>query len=224
MADPAPRRLGDTTLRIQTGLGFNARVEPIWYTYSRLEPRLGFFERWREKRRTRRLVAEVNHTLRKAGVDPAGWDDRPGGCVCNLRVARQGMVAELKRFVRDALGAPAARELAHLQALRDSACVLLPVEFPSPFTTSPLGGEDAVPVASAARVKEELGKVDAELRITATFAIKKMVDFLDAAEKDISAWESRYADIENFWAKFAFVLLRKLTDVSVEKRLPVILA
>lgn len=225
MADPAPRKLSDTTLyRIAPGIGFNARVEPIWYTYSRLEMRLGFFERWREKRRTRKLVGSINQSLRKAGADPAGWDERTGECVCNLRVARQGIVAELKRFLRDNLGTPVTAELGHAMALRDSACLLLPVEFPAPFTASPGGGQDALPVASAPKLRLELGRADGELELRRSFPLKKMVDYLDATERDIAAYESRFGDIENFWAKFGFLLLGKLVDVSAEKGLPVILA
>ena len=202
------------TARLLTGvIGFEGRVEPLWLSYADRRADLGFFERWREKRRLRRIAGSV----RRAAGAPAGWDRQAGGCACNLKVARMGLVKELKNFVQGTVEAP------HLQALRDRPCYLAPFDFAQPLRVDPGGGEEPVPVASATRVRAELAQVNEKLRIDETFAIKKMVDFLDATERDIEVYEKRLGMVDGFWAKFAYVLLRKLADASAEKNLPAVL-
>jgi hypothetical protein len=73
-------------------------------------------------------------------------------------------------------------------------------------------------------VLEELSQINKKFRINETFAIKKMVDFMDATERDIGIYEQRLGSQDGFWPKFAYVLMKKLADVSVEKKLPAILA
>jgi hypothetical protein len=57
-----------------------------------------------------------------------------------------------------------------------------------------------------------------------TFAIKKMVDYMDATDRDIAIYEQRLGSHEGFWPKFAYVLIKKLADASVAKNLPAIFA
>jgi hypothetical protein len=73
-------------------------------------------------------------------------------------------------------------------------------------------------------VLEELAQVNKKFRIDETFALKKMVDFMDATDRDISIYEQRLGSQDGFWPKFAYVLLKKLADVSAQKGLPAILA
>jgi len=219
---PSPR---DSALyRIAPDVGFNARVEPIWYTYTRLKGRMKFLERWGERRRLARLIAAVNAELRRQGVPPGDWDRRTGSCVCNLRVAKTGLVGEFRRHLRQTFGEEAARGWPHLMAVRDRACYLLPHDFPRPLAVSPGRGEETIPLASAPAALRELEEVNRRLRIDETFALKKMVDFLDATEKDIQLYESRFGAEEGFWPRFAFVLLRKLAEVSASRGLPAIVA
>ncbi len=217
--------LKDSALyRIAGDVGFNARVEPIWYTFARLAPRMGILERWRQKRRVRRLVAVLDAGLRAQGVDPGGWDRREGGCLCNLRVAKMGLVGEFKAYLRSAVDSDAVRGWPHVMALRDRACYMLPHDFKAPLTVSPWRGEEAMPVSSAPAALRELEEINPRLRVDETFALRRMVDFLDASERDIQAYESRYGADEGFWPRFAFVLIRKLAGVSAERGLPAILA
>lgn len=219
-------RAGDTALfRVARDVGFNARVEPFWRAFDRLKFRMGFFERRRERRRLERIVAGVRAGLKDQGADPQGWDARPGECVCNLRVARMGLVKEFKTYVRGFADAAEGEEpWPHLAALRDRPCLLLPVEFFRPLSVSPGGGEEPLPVASSLRARAELEAINARLRIDETFALRKMVDYLDATERDIAIYESRLGAQEGFWPRFTFVLLRKLCDASATHGLPVLFA
>jgi hypothetical protein len=194
-------------------LGFDARVEPLWLGYAERRAELGFFERWRERRRLGRIARAAG----RAAGSAEGWDRTAGACVCNLRVARMGLVKELKNHVRESGDWP------HLQALRDRPCYLVPLDFARPLNVDPGGGGEPLPVASAVRVKAELAALNERFRIDETFAIKKMVDFLDATERDIEVYERKLGTSEGFWAKFAYVLLKKLADTSAEKGLPAIL-
>ncbi len=224
MAEKPRPRLQDTTLyRIEKNVGFNARVEPLWFTYSRMAGRLGFFLRWREKHRIGRLVRSVNRELRRMGAEPRSWDEGKGGCVCHHRVAKMGVVTELKHYLARTQDAAVARGWTHLMALPDRNGLLIPPDFDHPVTIG-TGSEGAFIVASSARVQAELKAVNQALRIDETFAIRKMVDFLDATDRDIAMYESRFGTHEGFWAKFAYILLRHLTDASVERKLPLIIA
>lgn len=221
--DASPSR--DSALyRIAADVGFNARVEPIWYTYSRLKGRMGFLERWRERRRISRLISAVREGLKGQGVSAGDWDRRTGSCVCNLRVAKTGLMGEFRRYLRETFGEETAKGWPHLLAVRDRACYLLPHDFARPLSVSPGRGEETVPVGSAPAALRELEEVNHRWRLDETFALKKMVDFLDATEKDIQLYESRFGAEEGFWPRFAFVLLRKLSEVSVARGLPVIVA
>jgi hypothetical protein len=224
MPDDVSSKLRDSALyRIATDVGFNARVEPLWGTYRRLEPGMGFFEKRRERRRLRRIVESVNAGVRAGGAAVPAWDDRSGDCVCNLRVAKIGLLREFKNYLLDRGGTDAPGRWPHVFALRDRPCLLVPVVFPLPVTVEPGGKEEPFPAASSIRARQELKEIDERLRIHETFALKKMVDYLDATERDISIYESRFGTSEGFWPKFCYVLLKKIVDVSVEKGLPAIL-
>ncbi len=225
MPSESSRKVEDVTLRrVGRDVGFNARVEPLWHTYRRMEPRWGFFDRRRERKRLERIVEAVNAGIRAGGSELVAWDGAQGECVCNLRVARMGLVREFKNYAALAADGKGAEAWPHLFALRDRPCLLLPADFPKPLTVDPGGDEEPFPVSSSARARAELAEVNRRLRIDETFAIRKMVDYMDATERDIEIYEKRLGTSEGFWAKFAYVLLKKLADVSQERRLPVLFA
>lgn len=222
MADEGAGKVQDTTLRrIAGGAGFNARVEPFWNTFAKIESRLGFFERRRERGRLERILKSVRRKIVAQKGDPGGWSDQTGDCVCNLRVAKMGLVRELKSWLKNGSEGDPPAMWPHLHLLRDRPCMVVPVPFATPFSVEPGSDEEAIPVVSADRLKSELAEINAAFRIDETFAIKKMVDYMDATDRDIALYEKRLGMSEGFWAKFSYVLLKKLADVSVEKRLPV---
>lgn len=220
-AGPKPET---TFYRTQQGVGFNARVEPVWHTFTQLEPTLGFFERRRERKKVDHVVEVINTTIVGQKANPGGWEKASGDCVCHLRVAKMGLVKELKNWLKVGLDGQAEARWPHLHALRDRPCMMVPVPFARPFPADPGGGEEALPVASAPGIRAELAAVNKHFRIDDTFAIKKMVDYMDATERDIAIYEQRLGSQEGFWPRFAYVLIKKLADVSVEKKLPGIFA
>jgi hypothetical protein len=94
------------------------------------------------------------------------------------------------------------------------------VDFAEPFDS----GEGMV--TSAHRLKVELAEVNRALHIDETFALAKAkkLDYVDATEKDISLYESKFGTIESFWSKFTYVLLKKVADSCVEQKLPAMFA
>lgn len=225
MAEQGAGKTQDTTLRrIVGGTGFNARVESFWNTFGKIESTLGFFDRLRQRGRLKRIVKSINSQVVGQKGAPDGWEKQAGECVCNLKVAKMGLVKELKNWVKAGVEGDAVAMWPHLNALRDRPCLLVPVRFARPLSVDPGGGEEAIPVASSLRLQEELAEINREFRIDETFAIKKMVDYMDATDRDISIYESKLGTSDGFWAKFSYVLLKKVTDVSVEKKLPVIFA
>ena len=197
------------------GTGFDARVEPFWMDFSRRADGLGFWARWRERRRLLKIVASVNRAISGMGASPDGWENRSGECVSNLRVARFGLIPELQKLVRDEVDGA---DWPHLMALREAATIAVPVEFARPFEVGHMA------IASSTRLNAELKEVNERVGVDRAFALKKMVNFMNAGEDEISKYESRAGSREGFWARFAFVLLRKLVERSVESRLPAILS
>jgi hypothetical protein len=220
-AGPKPET---TFYRTQQGVGFNARVEPVWHTFSQMEASLGFFERRRERKKVEHVIDAVNSAIVGQKGNPNGWDKTPGDCVSHLRVAKMGLVKELKNWLKIGLDGTAEAKWPHLHVLRDRPCLMVPVPFTRPFSADPGGGEEMLPVASAEGVREELAAVNKRFRIDDTFAIRKMVEYMDATERDIAIYEQRLGSQDGFWPKFAYVLIKKLADVSVEKKLPAIFA
>jgi len=213
-------RVRESTLyRLDRHVGFNARVEPYWYSFERMKASMGFFERWRERRRMKRVCAAIREGLTRRGAEASDWETRSGQCVCNLRVARTGLLAELQELLRQEVP-DGVEQWAHVMAQKDRASFLLPVAFEEPFGVGPGS------VTSAPRILEELADINRRLRIDEKFALAKAkkMDYIDATEKDISLYESKFGTIEGFWAKFSYVLLRKLADTSRESGLPALFA
>jgi hypothetical protein len=225
MAQPGAGQKPETTFyRTQQGVGFNARVEPVWHTFSQLEPTLGFFDRRRERKKVERVVEAINLGVVGQKGNPGIWEKTAGQCICHLRVAKMGLVRELKTWLKIGLDGTAEGRWPHLHALRDRPCMMVPVAFPRPLTVDPGGGEEGLPVASAVAVSAELAEINKKFRIDETFAIKKMVDYMDATERDIAIYEQRLGSQDGFWPRFAYVLIKKLADASAEKKLPAIFA
>ena len=135
-----------------------------------------------------------------------------------------GLVRELKTWLKIGLDGTAEARWPHLHALRDRPCIMVPISFARPLSADPGSGEEVLPVASAVGIRAELGEINKKFRIDDTFAIKKMVDYMDATERDIAIYEQRLGSQDGFWPKFGYVLIKKLADVSVAKNLPAIFA
>lgn len=213
-----------TFYRTQQGVGFNARVEPVWHTFSQIEATLGFFDRRRERKKVERVIEAINTAVIGQKGNPAGWEKTAGDCVAHLRVAKMGLVRELKTWLKVGLDGQAEGRWPHLHVLRDRPCLMVPVRFSVPLSVDQGTGEEPLPVASAPWVLEELTAINKKFRIDDTFALKKMVDFMDATDRDIAIYEQRLGSQDGFWPKFAYVLIKKLADVSVSKGFPAIFA
>jgi hypothetical protein len=226
MAQPggAGSKPATTFYRTQQGVGFNARVEPVWHTFSQIEASLGFFDRRRERKKVEKVVEAINSAVVGQKGNPGGWEKTTGDCVCHLRVAKMGLVRELKTWLKIGLDGQAENRWPHLHALRDRPCLVVPARFSVPLVVDPGNGEEGLPVASAPWILEELNAINKKFRIDETFALKKMVDFMDATDRDIAIYEQRLGSQDGFWPKFAYVLIKKLADASVTRTLPAIFA
>ncbi len=210
-------------LRTQRDGGFNARVESMWDAFDRYRDRMNFFECWKERRRTKLLISRVNKRLSRTGVKTNGWDQRGGKCVCNFRIARMGIVAELRTHIEAELGPKKIAGWKQLAFQNESNALAVPLDFPEPFRISARRSADRLHVTSSVRLAKELEQLNEALGIGKTFALGKMskIDFLDANERDISEYESRFASLDDFWPKFTTVVLKKLADKSVASGLPI---
>lgn len=211
---------GDTTMfRVLSPVAFNARVEPIWYNFERVKRKLNVIQAAKERGRVRRIIELVNDDLRRQEVDVNGWDTIEGGCVCNLRLDRRGVLQDLQAYARDCF--PDA-DIAHLYVARDKDALYLPIDFPAPIYVR--DGKGKVPVGSAARLLKELEMLRPALQSDEFMDTRKMVNYFHAAKKEIAKLDKKAQYDPQFWAKFGIVILGKLAESSVENKMPVIFA
>lgn len=214
----------DSTLfRTASNVGFNARVEPMLHALECLRPKLGFFEYRRRRKKLQGLVEGIDGQLARQGAGGMAWASAAGGCVCNLRVARLGLLNDLRKFAAREAGPDGADRFPHLIRHRDRNAYYLPVRFSQPFTLEPEPG-DTVPIGSVPVLAEEMAELNRQLRVESTFRLTQMVDFLDATPADINQYESKHGTAGPFWVKLGYVMLQKLVRKSLESSLPIIFA
>lgn len=223
MGDKA--NMNDTALyRTTRETGFSARVEPIWRNVAQVRKQLGFLGHRKERNRIKRLVTAINDSLATAGVDAAGWDREEGECICHLRVERLGFLEDLRRFAREGLPTNVGRTLLHLLGSREKHALYLPADLERPLLVS--DGATDVPAGSSMRLAQELAVIDKYLQVEREFALARMAkaNFINASEKDLTSLESKAMFDPLFWAKFGYVVMKKLTEASIESKLPIILS
>lgn len=221
---PSARRAEDSAVfRTASNVGFNARVEPIFYSIERLRPSLGYFDYRRRRRKVQRLLDVVAEELARQGAGDMRWTSVEGRCVCNLRVARLGLLSDLRRYAARDASPHGEDRFPHLVRHRDRDAYYLPVRFPRPFSVA-VEPADPVPVGSAVMLAEEMAELNLRLRVESTFRLKQMVDFLDATQEHIGMYESKFGTDDLFWVKFGYVILQKLVRKSLEHNVPIIFA
>lgn len=203
--------------------GFEGRVEPMGTQLRRLEAEMGFIEKWRKRRRFRGLIVGIKQSIGEPATSARDWGRVEGQCTCHLRVARMGLVADLKKCVANTLGDLIALKTAHLKGLRDRNCILIPRDFQSPLENVRGLGKEPVSVLSSIRLDYELNSIAYYLKVGKILSLFKKVDFLDATEADISQYESKFASMDDFWPQFSIALIRKLSNASLEHELPAII-
>ncbi|OHB74734.1 MAG: hypothetical protein A2Z34_05350 [Planctomycetes bacterium RBG_16_59_8] len=197
--------------------GLDARVEPLGNVLDRAKESLGLLGSFREKRRWKKIVEKINERIRAmTGGSAILRDDRRGEPVCHLKIARPEMFEALKAF------AGTKGSFRQLAGIREEGSWYLPVDFAEPFGVEGAGDGETLPVGSAVRLRDELVALNKFLRVEESFALKNMVDFMDAGEAEIAKFEKRLNADGDFWLKFGFVTLKKLADRSVEHRYPIV--
>ena len=199
------KKKDSTMMRIDDRVGFNARVEPMWHTFDRLRERLGFFKKWKYRRRVRDIVKRINRHLSHHKIEANGWDKVTGKCICNLRVAKIGLIHEFQNYLASRLMPETLSGWNHLMALKESNTICIPVEFPTPFRVTPAGEEQSLLIISSVLLLQNLKAANKERKIEERFALAKMskIDYVNATERDIGIYESRFASLDDFWPMFS---------------------
>lgn len=210
---------------------FVSNVEPFWSNVERRAKDLGFFGAWKERRRMKRLVAEISRQLALQEVRAGAWDQTKGETVCSFKIDRQGVLHDLREFAAkledksyvSIVEGNQKSSFPHLMQSKERFAFYIPVEFPDPLWVSLDPNTDPIPVGSSVKLESELDSLNEHLRVEETFKLKKMVDFFAASDKEIAKFEST-ADMQggHFWVKFGYVLIRKLAHKSVEHSLPIV--
>jgi hypothetical protein len=203
--------------------GFQARVEPIWQAYKLLKPKLGFFERFRERRAIRRRVQAIRTQLARAGAETSAppWDRAEGECVCNLRVGKLGLLQDLREHVSKHLNQSAQEKIPHFLRHREWNAYYLPVDFDPPFSVRG-EGRDLIPVGSSVRLRDELGAIDQIFRFGEMVSPEKLAPHVKVSESDIIKFDTTNDENPEFWICFGFSLLQKLCAESVKHTLPIV--
>ncbi|MBI4612176.1 MAG: hypothetical protein HY720_01040 [Planctomycetes bacterium] len=211
---------------------FNAGVQPFFHL-TKEEAEIWGEEKSQEKRRAREeIVREIKKAIHlETGVEDIGVEEDTGDCACKFMVDRAGMLIELQEF---AIGLDEAETEAvyrgeqqtrfnHLIEIKDGVGFYLPVYFFFPIWVQTKALVYPLFVGSAPRLLEELLLVNEKLDIEKSAKLARMPDYLMADEEQIEDYEYAFGSEDNFWERFAFVLLKKLSEKSIEKKMPVII-
>lgn len=201
--------------------GFQARVEPIWLAYRLAKPKLGFWERIRERRAVRRRIRAIRARLAEVGAPASGWDRAEGECVCNLRVSKLGLLQDLREYVSRHLNQPARNQIPHFLRHREWNAYYVPVDFEQPFSIRG-EGRDLIPIGSSIRLQDELGALDQIFRFGEMVSPDTLAPHVTVSESDIIRFDTTNEEHPEFWLCFGFSLLRKLCAESVKHGLPIV--
>lgn len=196
---------------------FDGRVESLGSLQEEIKKRFSLFALMREKKRWQKFIQDLNERLRPLTGSPATLRaDQEGTRVCHHSIAREHLLDPLKAHTAGKGVHP------HLDGIEEAGSLYLPVDFPEPFRMSRDKAAGDLLVGSSVRLQSELAALNKILRVEQTFAIRKMVDFFVADEKAIAAYEAKMGAAGDFRIKFGYVILRKLADMSVQHRYPLI--
>lgn len=203
--------------------GLRARVESPWLRLDKLRPKLTLLQYWGQRRKVARTIRAIRGELkrRRAPVPERRWDRRDPECACDLRIAKTGLIEDLRERVRRAAPASSRARLPHFLEHREWGSYYLPVEFDRPFTVRG-GGRDVIPIGSSSRLRAELDLIDQALRFREQVNAEKMAAYLKVSETDITRFDTQNTEQPEFWHAFAFSVLQKLAGLSIERGLPVI--
>lgn len=202
--------------------GFRALVEPILLSVSRNETGLNFFGRLKAKWKLKSLIGRINDGLLSQNVSPNGWDKVSGDTQCRLRVAKLGLLQELREYAQRTFSGSEPSKFPHFMQHRDWHSYYIPVDFPRPFSVRGEGKGQVIPIGSSLRLQKELAEVNKILKLDRGMDANKMVAYLDVSERDIFKYETTSEYMPDFWLRFGFVILKKLCDASVQHKMPII--
>lgn len=202
--------------------GFRAVVEPILLSVSKNEAGFNFFDRLKAKWKLKSLIERINDGLLSQNVSPNGWDKIEGDTQCRLRVAKIGLLQELREYVQREFSGSEPSKFPHFMQHRDWHSYYIPVDFPRPFSVRGDGKGQVIPIGSSLRLQKELAEVNKILKLDRGMDANKMVAYLDVSERDIFKYETTSEYTPDFWLRFGFVILKKLCDTSVQHRMPII--
>jgi hypothetical protein len=210
---------------------FDARIENPWNELA-LTQDAGFFGARRGRKRLEKLVENVSKALTAAGLEAPWWPESGGAKpAAHIRIDRIGVLKDLKAYaaslegtdvteVMKGKGVPTA--FPNLLRHREKNSYYWPVDFAEPMWIN-VDGEEPVPVGSSGGLLKELDKINEMLKVEKTFRMQKMVDYMDANERDIAKIETHMDVSGKFWLKFGFLVIRKLAQKSVETNLPIVM-
>lgn len=210
-------------------MGFDARVEPFLFSTEKTRKELGFFKYRREKSRVIRAVETIRRAIDQNLTTEFPWARLDGERVCNMRIAKLGVLQDLKDYAAKLdnttlqqikkEGAPT--RFLHLVQTSEQHGYILPENFPKPLLIQLRDVRGPFPVLSSYRLQAELSEINKSLNVEKTFKIKKMPQFMEAKDEDIAHFEANFNVRGDFWIKFGFLVITKLTEQSIEHKLPV---
>jgi hypothetical protein len=212
---------------------FDARVEPFWKGFLSRKDKMGVFEQRREKKRLQKVVDTVNAAFQAEGLPQQKWDTETGEPVCHIRIDKLGVFQDLRRYAASLENKEAENVMQdwtvdtsfpHLLRHRERKSYYIPVGFAHPIKIEEEEKGNWTLVGSVLSLAAELGEINRNLKVQDSFQIKKMVDFLQVTEKDITKFESRTYEPEKFWLNFGFLVIQKLVRKAWEHELPIIFA
>ncbi len=214
----------DTTYRLTRTTGFNARVEPIWMHFDKTKDQRGMLGSFLEKRRVKGIISAIHDHLAAQRAAASDWDRDEGECVGNMKIAKMGLLQELRDAVGRRIPPRKMPQIEHFTRVRESNSFCIPVDFPQPFEVPGATSKEVIPICSSVRLAKELELVGEMLGVARKMNPAKMVPFMLMKEDDVAKADQKALSDVTFWPSFTFCILKKLADLSVEKNLPIVFA
>lgn len=211
-------------------MAFDVRVEPFLFSLENSRKKIGFFKYQREKLRLLRTIDMIRRALGKTQNTPPPWARTEGDCVCHIKVAKLGVLQELKDYAArldnvhihaiKTGGAPT--RFPHLIEINEQQGFIVPEDFSYPILAKLRKMSGQFPVLSSYRLQSELAEINKVLNVEKTFRIEKMPRFMETKDDDIAHFEASFNVGGDFWCKFGFLILTKVVEQSIEHKLPAI--
>jgi hypothetical protein len=206
---------------------FDAVVQPLDFHLDGQQGLMGWWRYRKLRLAADELKAGIESGVRRTGSAVLPPEPRQRRCVAHILVERRNFLLPLLEYaaaVDDTTldefyrGVSRSRFL-HLLDHDVNSGVFVPVEFETPFYHRSRHLPGAVSIGSSVRLRAELESLHRRMGVDLLPRATAMKEFVHAHASEIEG----HGEGNKFWVQFAFIVLMKLSQLSLHHRYPILL-